>query len=82
MTRKPRPLRLYVRVFKLNRGQAKVFNKRFTINTYADYVAAMKDIRSSLWEEYVKHYGRVERKTPARRKASTTTPSLIEEYLP
>jgi hypothetical protein len=42
----------------------------------------MKNIRSSLWEEYVKHYGYTEKKPPARRKASTTTPSIIEEYLP
>jgi hypothetical protein len=81
VTKKDKALRLYVRVFKVGRKQYKVLNKTFTINTYTDYVAAMKDIRSSLWEEYVKHYGHVERKTPARRKASTTTPSLIEEYL-
>jgi hypothetical protein len=42
----------------------------------------MKDIRSSLWEEYVKHYGYTEKKPPARKKAITTTPNLIEEYLP
>jgi hypothetical protein len=82
VTKKNKALRLYVRVFKVGRKQSKVLNKTFTINTYSDYVAAMKDIRSSLWEEYVRHYGRVEKKTPARRKASTTTPSLIEEYLP
>jgi hypothetical protein len=57
VTKKNKALRLYVRVFKVGRKQSKVLNKTFTINTYADYVAAMKDIRSSLWEEYVKHYG-------------------------
>jgi hypothetical protein len=66
----------------VGRKQSKVLNKTFTINTYADYVAAMKDIRSSLWEEYVKYYGYTEKKPPARKKASITTPSLIEEYLP
>jgi hypothetical protein len=82
VTKKNKELRLYVRVFKVDRKQSKVLNKTFTINTYADYVAAMKDIRSSLWEEYVKHYGYTEKKPPARKKASITTPSLIEEYLP
>jgi hypothetical protein len=81
VTKKNKALRLYVRVFKVGRRQSKVLNKTFTINTYTDYVAAMKDIRSSLWEEYVRHYGPVERKAPTRRKAGTTTPSLIEEYL-
>jgi hypothetical protein len=82
VTKKDKALRLYVRVFKVGRKQSKVLNKTFTINTYADYVAAMKDIRSSLWEEYVKYYGYTEKKPPARKKASITTPSLIEEYLP
>jgi hypothetical protein len=82
VTKKNKVLRLYVRVFKVGRKQSKVLNKTFTINTYADYVAAMKDIRSSLWEEYVKHYGYTEKKPPARKKVSITTPSLIEEYLP
>jgi hypothetical protein len=82
VTKKNKALRLYVRVFKVGRKQSKVLNKTFTINTYTDYVAAMKDIRSSLWEEYVKYYGYTEKKPPARKKASTTTPSLIVEYLP
>jgi hypothetical protein len=82
VTKKNKALRLYVRVFKVGRKQSKVLNKTFTINTYTDYVATMKDIRSSLWEEYVKHYGYTEKKPPARKKASTTTPSIIEEYLP
>jgi hypothetical protein len=82
VTKKNKALRLYVRVFKVGRKQSKVLNKTFTINTYADYVATMKDIRSSLWEEYVKHYGYNEKKPPARKKVSITTPSLIEEYLP
>jgi hypothetical protein len=82
VTKKNKALRLYVRVFKVGRKQSKILNKTFTINTYADYVAAMKDIRSSLWEEYVKHYGYTEKKPPARKKVSITTPSLIEEYLP
>jgi hypothetical protein len=82
VTKKNKALRLYVRVFKVGRKQSKVLNKTFTINTYADYVATMKDIRSSLWEEYVKHYGYTEKKPPARKKVSITTPSLIEEYLP
>jgi hypothetical protein len=82
VTKKNKALRLYVRVFKVGRRQSKVLNKTFTINTYTDYVAAMKDIRSSLWEEYVKHYGYTEKKPPARKKASITTLSLIEEYLP
>jgi hypothetical protein len=82
VTKKDKALRLYVRVFKVGRKQSKVLNKTFTINTYADYVAAMKDIRSSLWEEYVKHYGYTEKKPPARKKARITTLSLIEEYLP
>lgn len=53
-----RPLKIYVRVFRIGRGSVNVLNKTFTVRDYGDYLEMMSQLRMVFWSLYTKRFRR------------------------